>query len=162
MARVNTLVFFPSQTSRTQASSFLSHSETPTPGCKKAFHRSEILRDPSRHLFNLSRTLCLTISTFLNPILTSAPQASRSSHPAQSREWSFTRSATRRCRFIGSATRSPSLWVLSNSEAWQPQLTSPGPEPMKLSNPEQGFFTLSIRKRNKQHSATQLLATQVS
>ena len=81
---VNTLVFFPSQTSRTQASSFLSHSETPTPGCKKAFHRSEILRDPSRHLFNLSRTLCLTISTFLNPILTSAPQASRSSHPAQS------------------------------------------------------------------------------
>ena len=84
MARVNTLVFFPSQTSRTQASSFLSHSETPTPGCKKAFHRSEILRDPSRHLFNLSRTLCLTISTFLNPILTSAPQASRSSHPAQS------------------------------------------------------------------------------
>ena len=84
MARVNTLVFFPSQTSRTQASSFLSHSETPTPGCKKAFHRSEILRDPSRHLFNLSRALCLTISTFLNPILTSAPQASRSSHPAQS------------------------------------------------------------------------------
>ena len=55
----------------------------------------------------------------------------------------------------------PESLFLSNSEAWQPKKTGPGPEPMKFSNPEQGLFILSIWKPIKQRSANQTSALQV-